>query len=59
MTEGIALMLVVISILDVIASVMLVVVNCVWPLSLRFNLSFLAANVAFLGISMAAYYGPH
>lgn len=55
-TEAGALFLVFVSIATVMASVVIVIINVTFPLSLRFNLVWLAAMCAFCALSMASFY---
>jgi hypothetical protein len=49
--------LMVISLLNVVASAVLVVVNFVSPVSLRLNLSFLAVTSGFCAVNVAIFNG--
>ena len=55
--ETIIVILMLIGIVNVAASVGLVVANFISPLSLRFNLSFLAVTCAFCAVNVSMFYG--
>ena len=57
MRDIVLFFLMIIGIVNVVASTALVIINVISPLSFRFNISFLAIICAFCAVNISIFYG--